>query len=86
MEIIKSDQAPDANQAANRPTDYDELVTKYNQMQVGDVVRLGHRVSNITLFKRALERRKLKAGTDFTAYNSDDSCYVKRLSNQNMEV
>ena len=85
MEIIKGADAPEASEASNRPVDYDTIVSSYNRMHVGDVARLGYRVTNITLFKKALERRKVKSGADFLAYNTGDSCYIKRLSNTIME-
>lgn len=84
MEILKAEQAPEPTQAAHRPTDFVELADKYNQAEINGVVKLGHRVSNITLFKKGVERRKLKHGVDFLAYNLDDSCYVKRLTHNAM--
>ncbi len=85
MEILKAEQAPEPIQAGHRPVDFKELAKKYNEAEINGVVKLGHRVSNITLFKRGIERRKIKHDVDFLAYNLDDCCYVKRLTHKAME-
>lgn len=59
--------------------DYAKLSTMYNESAVGDGVELD-KVYNITLFKKALERRGVIVGKDVEAFSSGDVTIVKRIS------
>lgn len=60
--------------------DYNKLADFYNASQVGAGIETDEEVYNITLFKRALNRRGLKVNEDFSAFNKDGKTFVKRLS------
>lgn len=64
--------------------DYTKLVTYYNNLEIGQAVKLD-KVSNITLFKNALSRRGVKVGTDAQAFTHGDHTFVKRLTTVEMK-
>lgn len=64
--------------------DYGALTKKYNELEMTAGLQL-EKVYNITLFKRALERRGLIHGEDFHAYNKNGSTYVQRLTEKRMK-
>lgn len=80
MHTVEHAKGPSAEQI-----DYAALATHYNALQIGGAVVMD-KVYNITLFKRALERRGVVHNTDFQAYNADGKTYVKRLTITRMEA
>lgn len=63
--------------------DYNKLADYYNSAEVEGAVEMDE-VYNITLFKKALERRGLTLDEDFSAFNKDGKTFVKRLSQASM--
>lgn len=63
--------------------DYDKIAERYNSAQPGRGIEIP-KVSNITNFKKALERRGLKEGEDFKAWHDGNVCKVQRLTLKTM--
>lgn len=62
---------------------YRALADKYNQLKVGENLRM-RRFSNITNFKQAMTRRGLEEGVDYEAFSRRQNSFVKRLSSIEM--
>lgn len=70
-------------EAAPKPlnkVNYNEVADNYNQLKVGETALEMDRVSNITLFKRAVENRGLVSNVDFKAFNNGEHTFVLRLT------
>lgn len=65
--------------------DYTLIATRYNQLEPGRVMDLD-KVSNVTNFKQALQRRGIKAGEDFALSQPKRSerLLIRRLSERRM--
>jgi len=75
------------NRQAPRPlerTDFYRLARDYNLLEKGHTLKT-YRVTNVTQTKRALERRGIKEGEDFQAYNQGKFFFLRKLSNTSME-
>lgn len=66
-------------------TNYADVAVSYNSLELGEAVRL-KRVTNITNFKKALERRGIKENTDFKAFHRGKHCVLRRFTRKKMTL
>lgn len=63
-----------------RYIDYVQLASLYNTAEVGGMVDLEMKVSNITNFRDRVASSGLQADVDFTVFNLSGSTYLRKLS------
>lgn len=63
-----------------RYIDYVGLASLYNTVEVGGMVDLEMKVSNITNFRDRVASSGLAAEVDFEVFNLDGSTYLRKLS------
>lgn len=59
--------------------DYVGLASSYNELKVGEALKL-EGLTNITNFKRAVDRRGIKEGEDYRAWQRKGVAFMQRLS------
>lgn len=79
MKVVTKEDA----QKERERIDYSAIADFYNRLQVGEALQI-EAVYNITLFRKRIVKRGLKADVDFEAFGKNGKTLVKRLSTARM--